>query len=473
MLTILSLCVLGILALCFYDIKLGLPIYLVWYLMVPYSQVQIGGFSLGENFVNTLLLFSFIFSWIRIKRRRFADLGTAFVSKNLLQINKIICFECIPSWRLNALLPFLFYFLCVFVLIFFQNETPLGWQLNYWRQNLMQTILLPIFVFHVMSWEPTTVKSFRKALFVVIFLMAVYGIILMPLHGINPYIMYIQMIKGEDYNMMYALAEGTGRLFGRISSFFSHPMAYGLFLGMSFIYTYFNRKKLKKVYFYTLISIISLNILVCGVRSVIGALGVTVIYYLVLKREIKLIMTVGLIGLIAFFVIMQIQELSEYVGSIIDLEQKHTSVGGSSFSMRLKQMEGCLYEMSSSPITGKGFGWHLYYMGKYGSHPILLCFESLIYIILCDNGILGVLIWILFALLYVFVSKKSLKEDALLGYSLLIFYLVYCCLTGEYNYLRLFMLFYVIMVAERIYMTKTLSFFKKMVTQKCTSNNVS
>lgn len=439
--------------------------------MVPFSQVQIGGLGLGVNFINILLLLAFLYNWMRIKKGRQYALRNACEKKNLMQVKKIVFFEGIPSWRLDVLLPFLFYFVIFLIPIFFQNETPLGWQLNYWRQNMMQTILLPLYIWHVMCWETSTVNIFRRTLICIILIMTVYGIALMPLHGFNPYIMYIQMIKGGEYNMAYALAEGTGRLFGRISSFFTHPMAYGLFLGMSFIYTYFNRKKMNKVLFYVLFSLISLNIIVCGVRSVIGALGVAVIYYLLKKREIKLILSVFLVGLLGLIIIMQIPELSDYVGSIIDFEQKHTSVGGSSFSMRMKQLEGCLDEMASSPILGKGFGWHLYYMETMGSHPIMLCFESLIYIILCDNGMMGVVFWIAFIMLYLYITERTSKEDRILFNSLLLFYLVYCCLTGEYNYLRLFMLFYVIMMAEREYNTRCLVFFKNVISNKIGKSN--
>ena len=451
MTTVLSLCVLAIIALCFFNIKLGLAVYIGWYLLVPFNQVQFGGFGLGVNFVNTLLLIAFLFNRRKFHSRWIAGAKNVIQRKNKLETLLFLILRGQVTWRFSVFVPFLFYYGIFFVIIFFQNETPLGWQLNYWRQNMMQTILLPIYVWHVMQWDASSIKLYRKTLFVVIILSAVYGIALMPLHGLNPYIMYIQMLKGEEYQIGYALAEGSGRLFGRISSCFTHPMAYGLFLGLSFIFVFSYRKKISNVLFFVMILLLSVNVVACGVRSSLGALGVAMCFFLIFKGEVKLILRI--FGLLGLLIIMQIPELSDYVTSIVDFNQKHTQVGGSSFEMRLNQMEGCLNEISRSPFLGKGFGWHLYYIEKFGDHPILLAFESLIFVVLCDNGFMGVLIWLVFIGAIIYNTKKIVKRDCSVLYSSLLFYVIYCCLTGEYNYLRLFLLFYVIMVSENLLAT--------------------
>lgn len=318
---------------------------------------------------------------------------------------------------------------------------------------MMQTLLLPIYVWHVMQWDATSINLFRKSLFIIIITSSIYGIMLMPLHGFNPYIMYIQMLKGEEYQIGYALAEGSGRMFGRISSCFTHPMAYGLFLGLSFLFVFSYKKKINDFLFFFMMLLLSVNVVVCGVRSSLGALGITMFFFLILNGEAKLILKMFLIGLLGLLIILQIPELSDYVTSIVDFEQKHTAVGGSSFEMRISQLEGALSEISNSPILGKGFGWHLYYIEKFGDHPILLAFESLFFVVLCDNGILGVIVWCVFICLILKSSKTIVKrrKDSTAIYALLIFYFIYCCFTGEYNYMRLFLLFYVILIAEKKY----------------------
>lgn len=55
-----------------------------------------------------------------------------------------------------------------------------------------------------------------------------YGLYLTTTNGVNPYQIAVMAANGEVWNADYA-AVGGGRLFGRISSVFGHPMTYGLF----------------------------------------------------------------------------------------------------------------------------------------------------------------------------------------------------------------------------------------------------
>lgn len=451
MIALLSICVLSIICLCFWNIKYGLAVYICWFLLVPFNQIQFGGIGLGVNFVNTLLLMAFIFNMVKYKQKWDSDKQKLIKEGNILRTIFFLKYRGKPELAISIFKPFIFYYGVFLLIIFFQNETPLGWQLNYWRQNLMQTILLPIYVWHTMKWDASSINLFRKSLFLVIILSAIYGICLMPLHGFNPYIMEIQVLKGEEYQLGYALAEGSGRMFGRISSCFTHPMAYGLFLGLSFIFVFSYRKKISTTLFVFMIGMLSINVVACGVRSSLGALCVAMCFYLLFNGEAKLFLRTILIVIVGLVIVLQIPELSDYVTSIIDFQQKHTAVGGSSFDMRLSQLEGCFSEITNSPLIGKGFGWHLYYIEKYGDHPILLAFESLIFVVLCDNGVLGLLIWFGFVSYIIYNSQQLVKKDRASLYALVLFYIIYCCFTGEYNYLRLFLLVYVISVADKIF----------------------
>ncbi len=458
MLTILSICVLLIICLCFWNIKWGLAVYICWYLLVPFTQIQFGGFGLGVNFINTLLLFAFLYNMYKYRNERERSLKQVLKQNNKLSILLFLKYRGKVEFNFLVLVPFILYYVIFLIIIFFQNETPLGWLLNNWRQNMMQTILLPIYVWHITQWDASSIKLFRKSLFIVIIVSTLYGICMMPLHGFNPYIMEIQMLKGEEYELGYALAEGSGRLFGRISSCFVHPMLYGLFLGLSFIFVFSYRKKISNALFSFMILLLAINVLSCGVRSSLGALGVAMCFYLIVNGEAKLVFKAVLIGLLGLVIVLQIPELSDYVISMIDIQQKRTDVGGSSFEMRLNQLEGCLDEISDSPIMGKGFGWHLYYMENNGDHPIMYAFESLIFVVLCDNGFLGVVIWIGFIVLILKNTRFLVKKDCVSLYALLVFYVVYCCFTGEYNYLRIFLLYYVVSVSEKMFGNKKLSF---------------
>ena len=121
--------------------------------------------------------------------------------------------------------------------------------------------------------------------------------------------------------------------------------------------------------------------MVCGVRSVLGGLAVAIAYYLVVGRNAKVFGALLIFGSIAIIVILQIPELSVYLGSIADINNKTGAVSGSSFDMRLDQLYGAVEEASANPIWGLGYSWTTYYQSLYGNHPICLAFESLLYVI--------------------------------------------------------------------------------------------
>ena len=100
-------------------------------------------------------------------------------------------------------------------------------------------------------------------------------------------------------------------------------------------------------------------------------------------------------------------------------------------------------------MTGRGYAWSSTYLAAKTIHPKLLAFESLIYVILCNIGYLGLLIWIIFSIKYLkFIKpiKNEPKKMALL--TLFVVYISYSCITGEYNYMKYFMIFFVVILAN-------------------------
>ena len=80
----------------------------------------------------------------------------------------------------------------------------------------------------------------------------------------------------------------------------------------------------------------------------------------------------------------------------------------------------------------------------------MLHFESLILVILCNSGIIGVFLWIYMSAKIISFNDLNDRSTAAYLNSLLFFYLTYSCITGEYGYMQYFLLFYVLMFGERI-----------------------
>jgi O-antigen ligase len=405
---------------CFARIKIGISMYLFYSILVPYLHF----FSFGQNLFSFLIIISLFYTY-----------GY-----------KTITFR--------PFIPFLFLYITQFLLIPFHSDVPVEIQLNFFRIDFMSSLLLPFAMINVMKHDPKSLSLFNKTIIVSIVIAVLYSLFLVTISGINPYIMILKPLLTEQgydvslYNSYYA-AEGEGRLFGRISGVFMHPMTNGVFLCIALIYILFkilnvkkNRKK--KVMFSILFLIIFMTIFFIGVRSAIGATILGLGLFILMERKFKLILYVLVGGGLLFIIFKQIPGMEDLITSIFD--SKSSNVSGSSIDMRISQFNGALNEIKNNLLFGKGYGWTDYYKGLHGDHPILLAFESLVFIVLCDNGFVGIGIWIIMIILYYNIVKKHFKSNfSHIMLLLIATYIIYSVMTGEYGYMKYFLIFYSIM----------------------------
>jgi hypothetical protein len=357
------------------------------------------------------------------------------------------------------------------LLIPFQTETPLSFQLKEWLVEILTGLIFPLVMWNVLLYEKNAVTVFIKSFVVIILISCIYGLLLTLTKGINPYIMFINLLDGKEFAEGWFAADD--RLFGRISSTFEHPMRWALFLGLALIFFAGIKNNMNKWLQLIIIFLIGANIIVCGVRSVIVSLIITAVFYLLRKRQIKLLLGAVACCFIVLLIIHLNEDLYNYFYSIIDFSAKKTSVQGSSLDMRINQLEGAFAEIRTSPLVGKGYGWWTYYLAKNGMHPILLAFESLIFMVLCQSGFLGCIIWTVFFLLSFYIPKIYLKsrDEIILVQCLTVFYMVYCVLTGDYAYMRLYYIFYVLMIGMYYNFFKNKKILAKLILFKILTQN--
>ena len=402
----------------FIKLRTGICLYVAYMILVPYMNINVG-INLQWNMVNTLLLVAFLISFKKRKKSNFS---------------------------FKPFIPFLFLFLAQLLEMPFQSDVPLDFAFNSFRLNLMTYMILP-FVIWNSAEDAKLCVQLKNTVVVSICIAFGYGLFLTTIAGQNPYQMLIMAANGEEWNEHYA-AIGGGRIFGRISSVFGHPMTYGLFLGMSLVYIYGIRDYFNKYVWMVLQFGIIAAIFLCGIRSPIGALFVTVLVFLFLNHKIKLMIQVGMVGCLGYAIISSIPDLNSYVESIFSDDK--SEVAGSSMEMRMSQMEGCLIEIKNNPLFGKGYGWTGYYEQNFGDHPIMLAFESLAYVVLCNSGFVGVIIWIVFIAMYLKKAKLFLKNKDLFNsaITLMVYYVAYSMITGEYGYMKFLVLFYTFILLE-------------------------
>ena len=418
---ILSIWLILIILLAFFNIKGCICLYMAYLILVPFLNINIGGINLQYNLVNTLLLLGFIFKY----QKRLKNID--------YQIFK----------------PFIFLFVFYLILIPFQNFS-LSYSLNAWRYNVMSSILFPFVTWNVFRFDNSLYKPLKYTFIICISIALIYGLVLTSMPGINPYLMMIMPINGDEFNDLYAFSD-DGRVFGRISSVFGHPMTFGLFLSISSIYLYHIRKSLKYNIGFILLFLCLLNILFCGVRSAIGSTIIGFVVYIILSRKIRLAIGIILMTICLIQIVQLIPEMNNYVSSITDFNNKKQSINGSSIDMRMEQLNGALNEIETCPFVGKGYGWVKHYQETKGDHPVLLAFESLIFVSLCDNGFLGIIAWLL-SIYLCYKQCRKYKEKWKILFTLYVTYIVYSCITGEYGYLKYTIIFYTILFID-IYST--------------------
>jgi len=421
----------------FFDLKMGMILYLSYFFLIP--QVTLGFFP-----VTVLSLALFGVASYKYKRMLFSP----------------------QSFWAIAPYAFLLLMLGLFIPL---SPTPISFQFEKWRVDFING-LLTMWVVCLMVINDGMTKTLVRFFLIISFIVGIYALILTQTEGVNPYVFGFSILS--DGKLLENWFADSNRLFGRISSTFIHPMIWAFVCGALIIVCFAIRDKISKFTFFLLMIVLSLDMLFCGVRSVLAAFLVTVVFYLLLKRQIKLLLYSGLTCLLILLLITTNDLLFSYVSSIFDFSGDASVSQGSSFEMRFNQLGAALKEMKDSPFIGKGYNWHQYYMETEGDHPELLAFESLIFTILCNSGLLGVIIWVSYVLMLLFIPKFILKDkdDIIILQCLTCYYFVYSIITGDFG-VRFFCWFYAILFGmsyHKIKLDSKLSVLKKIFIMKKT-----
>lgn len=343
--------------------------------------------------------------------------------------------------------PFFLLIFSLSVLVVFQWNTPITFQLHSILRLIVVIYFLPMLIWNVVRLDSRNFNFIKLSFCVLVAISCLYGLFLTIMEGLNPYLMFLYDIYTEDgFDISYSVALGEGRLFGRIQSTFVHPMTWSLFLCFSFVILYvFYQKERGKIYFYLML-LVFFNIVISGVRTGIVVTVACLLINLVQKKKFKFLFYLSIVIFLGtFFFVIGNDEIANYLLSIIDFSAKSSQVSGSSLNMRINQLLGCFDILRNNLLIGNGFSWNTYYMNINGDHPVLLAFESLLFVVLCNSGFVGILLWMHF---FFNMSRKGiymLKRDYVYLQMLLFAYLGFALLTGEYDYLQQLAIYYSIL----------------------------
>ena len=413
---IIKLVPLVIILLSFIRLPLSIACFIIYQILVPWLNFNFLGVNVSYNFIYLIFLISFL-----IQRKSDKPL------------------------KYDILKPFFFYFIASFVLMLFQTKLSLSVQFSNWRTEIMSTMILPFIMINMAEYDNKIIKYATNSLVIASLIAGLYALFLLTLpRGLNPYLMSLAPAFGEEYHIEYA--DDAGRALSRIFSTFSHPLPWCFYLCMSILFFATIAKDFKNKYLlYVIIGISFINLIFCGVRSGIAAMTIPASYLLFKYKNFTALKYVTISFIIIAILIFSNQALYDTVFSMFDTSGR-VETKGSDMEMRLYQLEGCFDSIRGHELFGNGYRWTTYYNATFGNHPKAYTFESLIFVILCNSGYVGFILWTIF----IFLICKAIhtfslnKENSYWLNSFLFLYLSFTIVTGEYYLMKWFIFFYTI-----------------------------
>lgn len=398
--------------------KWSVCFFLVHKILVPVSYITIGSLFFPSNYLALIIFLGYV---IRNGRKHpfFSYLPMKFYA--------------------------IYFFLCT-LFAFFSWDFSLS--IGFIRSDFLAITLVPFVMLNIAKFDPESWNFIKKFCIVVITVAIAYGLFLIPLKGLNPYTNELKaLVGGKEFSEKWLMEEG--RVFGRITGTFVHPMYYANFLLCALLFVvYFIRKQMKGKYMQVLAVLVLVCLLTCGVRSGILALGCVFIAYCFFEKKIKVLgyVTLGLfvIGLCSYL----FPAFYDYLISPFTSDSV-ASAKGSSLSMRMLQMNKAWDAISENFLFGNGYGWTTWFIQQIGNHPYLLAFESLVIKIICEGGACGVLafVWLYYRM---FTMKIGCETTKLFCRLMIIAYISYTTFTGDYLYSSWFIIFYSMIYGDNI-----------------------
>ena len=304
-------------------------------------------------------------------------------------------------------LPFILIFFSYFLTCFFALS---GFALEFARAF---GHILRNYIFIWILWDTIeTEKDFQylfKGITLIIFLASIYGIIEYFMQS-NPLLNYKVILSSNTISLYNA----NGPRGYRLVSFFEHPIGAGMTLGLYTIFAlilWINKKEHKAINYFSLITALLCLpcIILTKMRSailfiVILAISLANFKNLKKKRAFYLLILLILCTPMIFVVLQQ------NINLILNLFSKNTSsIGGSSLTMRLTQLNAIFNIFKISPIAGLGETFREYITRSIYTDAAL-GYEGLIFEKATMHGIIGIIVFVIFIYYTIYKVPKYYKS---------------------------------------------------------------
>lgn len=314
------------------------------------------------------------------------------------------------------------------------------------RLDLMAKITYPFYdalnvyaalflVFILFRNKTDIVNSIYKPVMVCCIIIEIYGIFNF-IFDANPIAELISSIYNQEHIMkLLNVLDGAERK--GVLSIYRYSFDYGFNSGLIFLYLlyYLFNNKVNAIH-YVCMGLSFVGVFLCGSRTIIiSMIFASAIYFMISHRsvrKVKIFLSAIVVSSLSYLFVPQINNM---VNITIDtlIYQDSNLDKGSSVSMRTAQMAGAVILWEKSPIIGNGYNYIFVDLNwKKGTyHGKMAGFESIVYSLLIERGIVGIFVYVIFffvLLLYFYTNRKV--PISVFGISTICFFLFYAIGTG-------------------------------------------
>lgn len=309
-------------------------------------------------------------------------------------------------------------------IIGFFGQIPYSFQ----SKDLAQFFLTELSPFVCLAYIIRSKDDLQKILKVMLWsylCIGIWGLITYVIK-MNPLYTYFMLTFAGDYEVSDFTGDGSesirGALTASASGNTSGPLPWGQESMLIALFLLFFKKEtldVQKTLIIAVVLLASLNTFLTGKRSCLLPFILALGYYIWQRkwftlRNLSLSIGCLLVIYIALNLIPGLEGINKNIASTIffwdDSLAEKNGVTGSNVGMRQAQFEYANRMVSSNILCGLGFDYPAFYSSKYGTHPVMLGFESIYFNVLVSSGVLGILVWIMFfkrLISFTYRNKKS------------------------------------------------------------------
>ena len=351
---------------------------------------------LANKIIDYMILFSLISSFLNAKQ-----------------------WSCLYCFIIQHKIALGIYCLVSFCIIFFSEIVPFTNQFHTFRGNFLKIILV-IEIFLLCKGDYNYSKSLLLLICICVMSNVVYSVIFEIVLRMNPAGLPLYILLGVDNDefLVDMIDSGRGMFDFRLQSVYGHPLSYGqYFLVLAPVLLLLNNRIAKIL----LIACVGVIIFLTGTRGAIAPFALLIMFFMIehlRKMNYLFVFIVVLLASVATIVVLADDDL-KFDMFWSDKSMASKNYRGSSWEMRLYQMDAAFDEIDANPMFGKGYGYREFFQKKFGgSHPKLLGYESVLLLHLVERGYIG-LVFFFITIYYVYcLFKGNTQKTSMIVYVL-------------------------------------------------------